>query len=428
MARTSKAEERKQGSGAKKTGLEQGQTREDTSPSVELAGGKDAIELLQTDHRNVEALFSQFESANDENTKRELVERICKELIVHTQLEEQIFYPACRSAGVDSDLLDEAQVEHDSAKLLIWELMAEDINAPYQEAKVSVLSEYIKHHVAEEEEASEGIFAKAKSSQVDLKQLGQQIESRKQQLLAAIEDNGIAPPEPKALRCQQETSMENSMNRYQRGPDRDERGRFMSDDDRGSSRRGGGRYRDDDEDYRGGRGRGRSGGYESEGRYQASERGWDEQQGGGYGGRYEEDDDDYRGGRGRSRGRSGWYGDSEGHSEASERGWEERRGGGGRGRYEDDDDDRRYSRSRRDEDYGDDDEDDGDGRGWHGDPEGHSRAGRSRSRSDDDDGRRGRSMSRGGQSGRHGGSSHRGWYGDPRGHAEAARRGWRNRD
>src|SRR3954462_848434 len=81
-------------------------------------GKSDAASLLKADHRKVEQLFAQFEQSGEEEKKRELVRQICTELVIHTKLEEEIFYPACRDKQVEDDLLDEAQVEHDGAKVL----------------------------------------------------------------------------------------------------------------------------------------------------------------------------------------------------------------------------------------------------------------------------------------------------------------------
>ena len=112
-------------------------------------------------------LFSQFENAGDAHRKEELVAMICTELNIHTRLEEEIFYPACREEIDDEDLMDEAQVEHDSAKFLIADLLQASSDDPYYDAKVKALKEQIRHHVAEEEKAGEGVFAKAQAHHVD---------------------------------------------------------------------------------------------------------------------------------------------------------------------------------------------------------------------------------------------------------------------
>jgi Hemerythrin HHE cation binding domain len=153
----------------------------------------DAVALLKADHRKVEELFEKFEKTKGTDRKRAVVEKICTELSVHTTIEEEIFYPACRGEAED-DLLDEAYVEHDGAKVLIAELCEAEPDADFYDAKVTVLSEMIKHHVEEEEKRSEGLFAQAKAAGLDLVALGEQMAARKEQLLAAIKKNGIPTP------------------------------------------------------------------------------------------------------------------------------------------------------------------------------------------------------------------------------------------
>lgn len=165
-------------------------------PSRAPAG--DAETMLRADHRKVEGLFKKYERAESDSQKKELAKQICDELIVHATLEEEIFYPACREAEVDDDLLDEAQVEHDGAKVMIAELMEGSPSDEYYDAKVTVLSEYIKHHVGEEEEPGKGIFAKARKAGVDMMAVGAQIKARKPELVGnkAFTER---PPEPKSL-------------------------------------------------------------------------------------------------------------------------------------------------------------------------------------------------------------------------------------
>lgn len=417
---------------------------------------QDAVSLLKADHRKVEGLFTQFENAGTPEEKSKIAKQVCKELIVHTKLEEEIFYPACREGNVEDDMLDEAQVEHDGAKVMISELIGGDPGDEFYDAKFKVLSEYIKHHVGEEEKPRDGIFAKAQKAGVDMNALGQKLQTRKQELVGQTDENDLQPPKPRSLNPRNLQGQETpGMARYSN--DRDDRGRFTSDDDdnrRGgysSSSRGGYSSRsrdDDDDDRRGGSNRGGNGGRErdDQGRFMSE----DDSRGGsrgGYSSRGRDDDDDRyssrssgnRSGGSGSRGQ-GWYGDSEGHSEAAERGWEGRsssRGGGGySSRSRDDDDDRCSGRNNSGSRSG------GSGGrdhgGWFGDSEGHSEAaergwegrspsrGGSSSRSRDDDDDRGRG-SRGGSSRGSQGEGHGGWFGDSRGHAEAARRGWENR-
>ena len=151
------------------------------------------------DHRKVEGLFRDFERADGDLQKTALARQICGELIIHTMLEEEIFYPACRDAGVEDDAMDEAQVEHDGAKVMITELMEGEPSDDYYDAKMTVLSEYIKHHVKEEEEPKKGIFAKARKAGVDMADTGEQIAKRKSELMSAKAAVTSKPPEPVSL-------------------------------------------------------------------------------------------------------------------------------------------------------------------------------------------------------------------------------------
>jgi hypothetical protein len=156
-----------------------------------MAAPKDAIALLKADHRKVEELFAKYETARAK--KADIAKQICLELTIHTIIEEEIFYPACREAGVESDMMDEANVEHDGAKTLIAELEAGTPDDEYYDAKVKVLSEEIKHHVKEEEQRG-GIFSQAKEQDLDLEALGAQMAARKKELQAAFAENGLPPP------------------------------------------------------------------------------------------------------------------------------------------------------------------------------------------------------------------------------------------
>src|SRR5580658_10266223 len=127
----------------------------------------DAISLLKADHRQVEEWFSEFEKARSASKKQQLAARICDALTVHTQIEEEIFYPAFLQATEDKDMHHEAEVEHGGAKNLIAEIRNSGPQDDYYDAKVHVLSEMIKHHVKEEEQRG-GMFAEAKNSDMDL--------------------------------------------------------------------------------------------------------------------------------------------------------------------------------------------------------------------------------------------------------------------
>jgi hypothetical protein len=141
----------------------------------------DAIALLKADHRQVETWFKQFEHARSTDRKQALATKICNALKIHTEIEEEIFYPAFLESTGDSDMHHEAVVEHAGAKRLIAEIEASSPTDDYFDAKVTVLSEMIKHHVKEEEQPG-GMFAEARKSGMDLQQVGQELKSRKTQL------------------------------------------------------------------------------------------------------------------------------------------------------------------------------------------------------------------------------------------------------
>ena len=159
-----------------------------------VATPTDAIALLKADHRKVEDLFAKFKSARGAEKKQRLVSEICTELTIHTIIEEEIFYPACKGA-VEEGMVEEAYVEHDGAKVLIAELEAGNPSEEFYDAKVTVLSEQIKHHVAEEEKRSEGLFAQARAAGLAMDDLGVRMKARKQELLAKFKAEGVPPPE-----------------------------------------------------------------------------------------------------------------------------------------------------------------------------------------------------------------------------------------
>ena len=160
------------------------------SSKAQTAGANtDAIELLLADHRNVEKLFKQYERlVEDEgsyNEKEALAAKICAELTVHAQVEEEIFYPAARDILDDEQLIDEAVVEHASAKDLISQLADMSPDDDLYDAKIKVLSELIEHHVEEEEDE---MFPKLKKAKLDTATLGPQMAQRKEEL---VEELGI---------------------------------------------------------------------------------------------------------------------------------------------------------------------------------------------------------------------------------------------
>lgn len=157
------------------------------------ASKQDAIALLKADHRKVAELFAAFDAARAGDKKKALADQICLELSVHLKIEEEIFYPACEGK-VDDDLFDEAQVEHDGAKVLIWEIGDGDPGDAFYDAKVTVLGEMIQHHVKEEERPSTGLFSQAQEAGLDLDGLGEVMADERDRLLSLWEADG--PPIP----------------------------------------------------------------------------------------------------------------------------------------------------------------------------------------------------------------------------------------
>ena len=145
---------------------------------------QDAISLLIQDHNEVKDLFKQFEALGDRSKvkKKTIADTICHALTVHTQIEEEIFYPQIRKAIKEGDLMDEALVEHAGAKDLIAQIQNMNPGDDLYDAKVKVLSEQIEHHVREEEGE---MFPKAKKSGVDLIALGREMAERKEEIEAS---------------------------------------------------------------------------------------------------------------------------------------------------------------------------------------------------------------------------------------------------
>lgn len=145
---------------------------------------EDVLAMLKEDHQKVRKMFDQFEKMKEkeggEAELQQLVRTACTELTIHAQLEEELFYPAMRDAAEDADdMLDEAKVEHDSAKQLITELSSMMPGDPLFAAKFTVLGEYVKHHVEEEEKE---MFPKAKKAKLDLAGLARELMQRRQEL------------------------------------------------------------------------------------------------------------------------------------------------------------------------------------------------------------------------------------------------------
>ena len=142
---------------------------------------KDAIALLKADHEVVSQLFAEYEKTRSTSNKKALVAEICTTLSVHAQIEEEIFYPAVKTALKDKLLVPEATVEHAGVKDLIAQLQGVEPDGEMYDAKVKVLSEYVKHHVKEEQNE---MFPKAKASSIDMAELGARLAARKDALLA----------------------------------------------------------------------------------------------------------------------------------------------------------------------------------------------------------------------------------------------------
>ena len=152
-----------------------------TAPHKAPPASKDAIALLKADHEAVSHLFAEYEKTRSAANKKALVAEICTALGVHAQIEEEIFYPAVKAALKDKLLVPEATVEHAGVKDLIAQLEGVEPDGEMYDAKVKVLSEYVKHHVKEEQGE---MFPKAKASSLDMVELGARMAARKDELLA----------------------------------------------------------------------------------------------------------------------------------------------------------------------------------------------------------------------------------------------------
>ncbi|MEK4033446.1 hemerythrin domain-containing protein [Methylocystis sp. IM3] len=323
----------------------------------------DAIEMLKADHRRVEQLFDKYDQARRRAEKSKLAQQICLELTIHAELEEEIFYPACRE-HVDDPLLDEAQIEHDTAKILVAEVaMGTPTADPFFDAKVKVLAEYMRHHIQEEEKGADSIFNEARKGGVDTAALGARMASRREELMDQFSEE-LMLPQPKALHVTLAQDEE-----VWASPPASRRGAHAGEGRRGEERASW------------------ESGSESEGE---EGRGWGEREdeaGGAY--------DERRSAHGRQDSEHGWHGEAGRRAQAARRGWEEREIGGGPSRG-------------REEERGESRKEEGRGSMARGQERGASRSG----------------QERGGQER---GSEHRGWRGDPKGHSEASRRGWEHR-
>ena len=183
---------KKTGPAKKATAKTPAKSPSSASSRSRASGLKDAVALLDADHKAVKKMFQEYEALAESRgrsptKRRELAQTICQELKVHTQLEEEIFYPAARKAIKDNALLNEAAVEHACAKELIAQIEGGDVGDEMFDAKVKVLGEYIDHHVKEERTE---MFAKVRKTKLDLDALGAQMEARKEELKAQPSGSG----------------------------------------------------------------------------------------------------------------------------------------------------------------------------------------------------------------------------------------------
>lgn len=175
---------------ARKAGAKTAASKSAATPARKAARQKDACDLLDADHKAVKKMFEDYKTLSEgrsrsSSKKRELADQICRELTVHALLEEEIFYPAARGAIKDNPLLNEALVEHASAKDLIAQIREMDEGDEMFDAKVLVLGEYIDHHVKEERNE---IFPKVRKSRLDLVSMREDLQSRKEELMAEAEE------------------------------------------------------------------------------------------------------------------------------------------------------------------------------------------------------------------------------------------------
>lgn len=148
--------------------------------SMSSKSPKDAIALLRADHQKVTDLFEHFDKTRSRTKKESLAEQICKELTVHAQIEEEIFYPAAKEALKDTEMVPEALVEHDGVKKLIKEIESGEHEGEMFEARVRVMSEMVKHHVREEQNE---LFPAVRKTDLDLVALGAELSAAKGSLM-----------------------------------------------------------------------------------------------------------------------------------------------------------------------------------------------------------------------------------------------------
>ena len=368
------------------------QARNDTDTDAGTDDRNDGFGQLRAHHQKLRALLGEASGLTDEDGADDLLDRLSDAWARHAEA-HGVLYDCATDAGLQEfPALTETAIDGDLVSFLLRSSWA--LDGPLALAALRVAARLIGEIIEREEKPRSGLLAKAKAAGVDPVALGRDLGTC---LSAPSRRGGELTPRVRHLTAIQEDIMPRNSNT----PDRDEYGRFVSDDDRGGRGRSSGRYDNDrdrdsrgrfmSDDDRGGRSRSSSRDDDDDRRYS---RGRDDDRS--YSRSSRRDDDDDRS-YSRDRGQGGWFGDAQGHAEAARRGWDHRRDdddrGSSRSSRRDDDDDRRYSRGRDDD-------------------RSYSRSSR---RDDDDD----RSYSRDRGQG--------GWFGDSRGHSEAARLGWEHR-
>jgi hemerythrin superfamily protein len=154
-----------------------------TTNQAASANSQDATAMLRADHKVVSQLFAQYDKTRSAVRKKDIATKICNELSVHAEIEEDIFYPAVQQALKDKELVPEATVEHATLKDLIAQVKDVEPDGEMFNARIKVLSEYVKHHVKEEQNE---MFPKARGTDLDMKALGARMAQRKAELLAAM--------------------------------------------------------------------------------------------------------------------------------------------------------------------------------------------------------------------------------------------------
>jgi len=426
------------------------------------SGASDTVELLKAQHRDLQATLAKRSEVDADHAA--IVKEFAAAWLPHTIVEQEVLVPALKDAVVDEEKLASGAIQKDIINLLLADLLHNE-DREFAQAKLEALSKQFDALVEGADGEDSGLFAIVSSAEKSTPGLNAQMKARYERVKRRFANMGeslgeamvmLAPRRLSVTPSSRQNRREYEMSRYSSVRDRDEQGRFTSDDDRRYSRggperdeqgrfmsegRSRGRYDDEDERY--GR-RSMSRERDDEGRFMS--------EGGSHSrGRHDDEDERYsrrsmgrdrddegrftRSGSSEGRGHGGWYGDSEGHSEASRRGWDNPRHGES-GWYGDSEGHSEASRRGWDNPrHGE--------SGWYGDPEGHSEASRrgwehghegnyrSRSRYDDDERRyerRGRSSDDDYERGNGGrGRGHGGWSGDPEGHSEASRKGWEHR-